>query len=126
MECSSSFWCPAQPLQTTVSSLQAAHRFFGKVQKLKVRAAWVEEDVVLAQIEIAERTLVLRYVQDWMTVADRELTVQNAFEEAGLQHVNGTSCEWDLITIQMDDDQGKNGSHRFQSCMCPPFECART
>ena len=44
-----------------------------EVQKLKIRAAWVEKDVMFSQIEVAKRTLVLRNFPEWMTVQDREL-----------------------------------------------------
>ena len=55
-----------------------------EVQKLKIRTAWVEKDVMYQQIEVAKRTLVLRGFPDWMSHADRELTVDQAVREAGL------------------------------------------
>ncbi|CAE7157844.1 unnamed protein product, partial [Symbiodinium pilosum] len=72
-----------------------------EVQKLKIRTAWVEKDVMFSQIEVAKRTLVLRNFPEWMTVQDRALTVNQAVREMGLSHV-----EWDLTTTQMDDGQG--------------------
>ena len=69
-----------------------------EVQKLKIRTAWAEKDVMFSQIEVAKRTLVLRNFPEWMTVQDSELTVNQAMKEMGLSHV-----EWDLTTTQMDD-----------------------
>ena len=57
---------------------------------------------MFSQIEVAKRTLVLRNFPEWMTVQDRELTVNQAVREMGLSHV-----EWDLTATQMDDGQGE-------------------
>ena len=77
-----------------------------EVQKLKIRTAWVEKDVMYQQIEVAKRTLVLRGLPDWMLHADRELTVDKAVREAGL-----AGTDWDLTTSSMDDGQGSESSH---------------
>ena len=50
-----------------------------EVQKLKIRTAWVEKDVMYQQIEVAKRTLVLRGFPGWMSHADRELQWTNAW-----------------------------------------------
>ena len=87
-----------------------------EVQKLKIRTAWVEKDVMFSQIEVAKRTLVLRNFPEWMTVQDRALTVNQAVREMGLSHV-----EWDLTTTQMDDGQGE--LKLSQVSILPPMAC---
>ena len=57
---------------------------------------------MFSQLEVAKRTRVFRNFPEWMTVQERELTVNQAMREMGLSHV-----EWDLTTAQMDDGQGE-------------------
>ena len=87
-----------------------------EVQKLKIRTAWVEKDVMYQQIEVAKRTLVLRGFPDWMTHADRELTVDKAVREAGL-----TGTDWDLTTSSMDDGQGNQKLSQVSILTVPTF-----
>ena len=87
-----------------------------EVQKLKIRTAWVEKDVMYQQIEVAKRTLVLRGFPEWMSHADRELTVDKAVREAGL-----TGTDWDLTTSSMDDGQEERKLSQVSILTVPTF-----
>ena len=83
-----------------------------EVQKLKIRTA----DVMYQQIEVAKRTLVLRGFPEWMSHADRELTVDKAVREAGL-----TGTDWDLTTSSMDDGQRERKLSQVSILTVPTF-----
>ena len=48
------------------------------VRALKIRTAWSEKDLLFAKVEQAERTIA------WMTIEDRRLTIEKAFDKAGV------------------------------------------
>ena len=124
--------CLTQALQDKVApAMGAMHTHYGMqfqahrqriesleqdVQKLKIRTAWVEKDVMYQQIEVAKRTLVLRGFPEWMSHADRELTVDKAVREAGL-----TGTDWDLATSSMDDGQEKRKLSQVSILTGPTF-----
>ena len=65
---------------------------------------------------MAKRTLVLRGFPEWMSHADRELTVDKAVREAGL-----TGTDWDLTTSSMDDGQRKRKLSQVSTLTVPTF-----
>ena len=106
----------AHPLWQFQAHRQRIESLEQEVQKLKIRTAWVEKDVMYQQIEVAKRTLVLRGFPEWMSHADRELTVDKAVREAGL-----TGTDWDLITSSMDDGQGERKLSQVSILTVPTF-----
>ena len=54
------------------------------VKTMQIRCAWMEKDMLSSQIEVAKRTILARNWPDWMTEADRQLTIYTASIEVGL------------------------------------------
>ena len=55
-----------------------------EVQRMKLRTAWMERDMMYLQIEVAKTQVVARVWPENFTAADRKLTVQEALKEADI------------------------------------------
>ena len=55
-----------------------------ELKVLKIRCSWIEKDMLSSQIDVAKRTVLCRNWPDWMSAADRELTIHTALVESQL------------------------------------------
>ena len=54
------------------------------IKALKIRCVWLEKYMFQAQADVAKRTILARGWPDWVTAEDRNLTINTAILEAGL------------------------------------------